>query len=114
MSCTETHFGKFKILAKGEENIRQYIKDHNIETDGYDDMWPSDTDKYCVTYPYDKNGDKYLLEFIEHKEFYDGDGFEMFHQNKDGTINFGVQFYNGGCGLFEALGGFYKHVNNDN
>ena len=45
-------------------------------------------------------------------EFSDGDDFEMFHQNKDGTINFGVQFYNGGCGLFEALGGFYKHINN--
>ena len=24
MSYTETHFGKFKVLAKGEENIRQY------------------------------------------------------------------------------------------
>ena len=27
MSYTETHFGKFKVLAKGEENIRQYIKE---------------------------------------------------------------------------------------
>ena len=108
MSYTETHFGKFKILAKGEENIRQYIKEHNIETDEYEDTWPSDTDKYCVTYPYEKDGDKYLIEFIEHEEFDEGDDFEKFRQNEDGTVNFGVQFYNGGCGLEEALGGFYK------
>lgn len=107
MSYIETHFGKFKILAKGEENIRQYIKEHNIETDEYEDAWPSDTDKYCVTYSYEEDGDKYLIEFIEHEEL-EGEGFEKFQQNEDGTISFEVQFYNGGCGLFEALGDFYK------
>lgn len=108
MSCIETHFGRFKILAKGEENIRQYIKEHNIETDKYDDIWPSDTNKYCVTYPYE--GDKYLIEFIEHEELDEGDDFEKFQQNKDGTISFGVQFYNGGCCLGEALGNFCKYL----
>lgn len=108
MSYTETHFGKFKILARGEENIRQYIKEHNIETDRYDDMWPSNTDKYCITYPYE--GDKYLIEFVEHEKLDEGDDFEKFQQNEDGTISFGVQFYNGGCGLEEALGNFYKHL----
>jgi len=102
MSYTETHFGKFKILAKGEENIRQYFKEHNIETD--------DDDKYCVTYPYEKDGDKYLIEFIEHEGLDDRDDFEKFRQNEDGTINFVVQFYNGGCGLEEALGNFYKYL----
>lgn len=102
MSYIETHFGKFKILAKGEENIRQYIKEHNIETD--------DTHEYCVTYPYEKDGDKYLIEFIEHEELDEGDHFEKFQQNEDGTISFGVQFYNGGCGLEEALGNFYEYL----
>ena len=112
MSWTETHFGKFKILAKGEENIRQYIKEHNIETDKYEDIWPSDTDKYCVTYPYpyERDGNKYLIEFIEHEELDEGEDFEKFHQNEDGTISFGVQFYNGGCSLFEALGNFEKAI----
>lgn len=114
MSYTETHFGRFKILAKGEENIREYIKEHNIETDKYDDMWPSDTDKYCVTTPWERDGDNYLIEFLEHKELGEGEDFEDFHQNEDGTINFGVQFYNGGCGLAEALGNFYNHLNNVN
>lgn len=26
MSCTETHFGKFKVLTKRRENINKYIK----------------------------------------------------------------------------------------
>lgn len=110
MSCIETHFGKFKILAKGEENIRQYIKEHNIETDEYDDLWPSDTDKYCVTCPYEKDVDTYLIEFIEHEELSEGDDFEKYQQNEDGTISFGVQFYNGGCCLSEALGDFEKAI----
>lgn len=110
MSCIETHFGKFKVLAKGEENIRQYFKEHDIETDKYDDIWPSDTYKYCVTCPYEKDGDKYLVEFIEHEELDEEDGFEKFQQNEDETISFGVQFYNGGCGLEEALGSFYKYL----
>lgn len=113
MSCIETHFGKFKVLAKGEDNIRQYIKDHNIKTDKYDDLWPEDADKYCVTTPWEeRDGDNYLIEFVEHEELCEGEDFEKFYQNDDGTVSFGVQFYNGGYGLSEALGSFYKHVNN--
>jgi len=113
MSYTETHFGKFKILAKGEENIKKYMEEHNIETCFPDDIWPADTEKYYVTYPWDKDGDNYLIEFLEHKAYDDGEGFEEFRQNEDGTVSFGVQFYNGGCGLEEALGDFYKYINND-
>jgi len=109
MSYIETHFGKFKILAKGEENIRQYIKEHDIETDKYDG-YPSDSDKYRVTYPYEKDGNKYLIEFIEHERLNEGDDFEKFQLNEDGTISFGVQFYNGGCCLEEALGNFYEYL----
>ena len=108
MSYTETHFGKFKVLAKGEEAIEKYMKDHNIEPAYEGDLWPKDYEKYHITYPYEKDGDKYLIEFLEHEELDEGDDFEKFHQNEDGTISFGVQFYNGGCGLEEALGGFYK------
>ena len=67
MSYIETHFGKFKILAKGEENIRQYFKEHDIETDKYDDICPFDTHKYCVTYPYEKDGINILLNLSNMK-----------------------------------------------
>lgn len=113
MSCTETHFGKFKVLAKGKENINKYIRDNKIEVD-YDDsdlLHPSDYDKYDVTCPYDKSLEPCLIEFIEHEEFNDGDDFEKFKLNQDGTISFAVQFYNGGCCLAEALGNFEEKIN---
>ena len=31
MSYTEFHKGKFKIVARGDEAIKQYIKDNNLE-----------------------------------------------------------------------------------
>lgn len=109
MSCTETHFGKFKVLAKGKENINKYIRDNKI----YDDLLsPSDYDKYSITYPYDKSLEPCLIEFIEHEEYNDDDpGFAKFELNTDGTISFGVQFYNGGCCLSEVLGDFEKELN---
>lgn len=110
MSWTETHFGKFKILATGRENINKYIREHNLEVDDPedDDLYPIDK-KYCITYPYRK-GNQHLIEFIEHEEFEDGEGFAKFAKNKDGTISFVVQFYNGGCFLGEALGDFESNL----
>lgn len=109
MSWTETHFGKFKVLARGKENINNYIKEHNIEVDDPDceDLYPIDN-KYCITYPFDKNKQECLIEFINHEKFNYDEGFAKFIKNDDGTINFVVQFYNGGCCLGEALGDFEK------
>ena len=106
MSYTETHFGTFKILARGRENINNYIKEHNLEVDddNCNDPYPTN-DKYCITYPYYKDKEECLIEFIEHEEFFD-EGFAKFIKNKDDTITFAVQFYNGGCCLSEALGDF--------
>ena len=106
MSYTETHFGKFKVLARGRENINNYIKEHNLEVDDPNckDLYPIN-DKYCITYPYDRNKQECLIEFINHEEF-EEEGFAKFYNNKDGTIDFAVQFYNGGCCLGEALGDF--------
>ena len=95
MSYTETHFGKFKVLAKGEENIKKYMEEHGIERcfpDDPDDIWPSDTEKYYVTCPWDKDGDTYLIEFLEHEALDEGEGFERYHQNEDGTINFAAYY----------------------
>ena len=107
MSYTEIHFGRFKVLAKGEKNIKEYINKHNIEVE-YDDIYPTDYNKYCVTECYE--GEKHLIEFIEHEELEEGDDFGKFHLNEDGTVSFGVSFYNGGCGLEEAIGDFYKRL----
>ena len=95
MSQTETHVGKFKILAKGKDNILEYIKEHNIE---------SESEYYNIL-----DGDV-LIEYIEHKK-YDEDTYLMeFTKNEDGTIDFVIQFYNGGCCLSEALSLYKKYV----
>ena len=110
MSWTETHFGKFKVLARGRENINSYIKEHNIKVDdpNCSDLYPIDN-KYCITYPYDKNEQECLIEFISHEEFGE-EGFSKFIKNEDGTISFAVQFYNGGCCLDEVLSDFEKEI----
>ena len=88
-----------------------------------DDEWlakkfaniPSDVDfllTHDAPYPYDKSLESCLIEFIEHEEYNDDNsGFAKFKLNTDGTISFGVQFYNGGCCLSEALGDFEKELN---
>lgn len=107
MSYTETHFGKFKVLARGRENINNYIKENNIEVDDPNDknLYPVD-DKYCITYPYYEDDVECLIEFIEHTDLDDGNGFSKYSENPDGTIDFVVQFYNGDCWLGEALSDF--------
>ena len=94
MSQTETHIGKFKILAKGKDNILEYIKEHNIDKFfdvNYNNYITSESEYYDIL-----NGDT-LIEYGE------DDSLVEFTKNEDGTIDFLVQFYNGGCCLQEVL-----------
>lgn len=104
MSCTETHIGKFEILARGEDNIDNYLKNHpEIKTDG---DWIDD-ENYEIIYKYLKpNYEHILIHFLEHQYFDEDDYLSNFKKNEDGTYSFAVQFYNGGCCLGEALGDF--------
>ena len=106
MSQTETHIGKFKILAKGKDNILEYIKEHNIEKFFDIDEYyiESESERYDIL-----DGD-ILIEYIEHKEYGEDDDLVKFTKNEDGTINFMIQFYNGGCCLQEALSLYKEYV----
>lgn len=100
------HIGKFKILAKGKDNILEYIKEHNIEKF-------FDVNKYYIepeSEYYDILDDDILIEYIEHKKYGEDDSLVEFTKNEDGTVNFMVQFYNGGCCLQEALSLYKKYV----
>lgn len=99
MSCTETHIGKFEILARGEDNIDNYLRDPpEIKTDG---------GSYLIIYKHLKPGYEHILiHFLEHKYFDEDEYLSNFKKNEDGTYSFAVQFYNGGCCLGEALGDF--------
>lgn len=107
MSQTETHIGKFKILAKGKDNILEYIKEHNIDKFfdvNYNNYITSESEYYDIL-----NGDT-LIEYVEHREYGEDDSLVEFTKNEDGTIDFLVQFYNGGCCLTEALECYKNYV----
>ena len=110
MSQIETHIGKFKILTKGRNNILEYIKEHNIEEF-------FDIDKYHYIESIESGSEYYdildgdiLIEYIEHREYGEDDDLIEFTKNEDGTIDFLVQFYNGGCCLSEALACYKNYV----
>ena len=46
---------------------------------------------------------QWYLEYVEHREYGEDDSLVEFTKNEDGTIDFLVQFYNGGCCLQEVL-----------
>lgn len=108
MSQTETHIGKFKIIAEGKDSILKYIKEHNLEkffdTTINGDIF-SESEYYEVL-----NDNNILIEFIEHREYGEDDAIVEFNKNNDGTIDFLVQFYNGGCCLQEVLEDYKNYV----
>lgn len=110
MSTTETHVGRFKILAEGKENVLKYLKEHpeiNVKFSTWngeiDDIY-SDDPKYEIIY-YPKK-DLSLIEYIHHQEFDDSADIYHFQKEEDGTISFICQFYNGGTFIGEVLGEF--------
>ena len=106
MSQTETHIGKFKILTKGKDNILEYIKEHNIEKFFNVNKYyiESESEYYDIL-----DGDT-LIEYVEHREYDEDDNLVEFTKNEDGTIDFLIRFYNGGCCLQEALSLYKKYV----
>ena len=104
MSDYETHFGKlqkieFKIKSipfKNKVIILEslgYKIDYD-ENDGADGYFESPDLHYC------KELDEFY-KFKEHKRV--KSDFAEMSENKDGTLNFACNFYNGGCGLDEML-----------
>lgn len=60
MSYTEFHKGKFKIVARGDEAIKKYIKDNNLEE--------------RIELDIDKETDK--IEYLEDNEPFNGDQYD--------------------------------------
>ena len=123
MSYTEFHKGKFKIVAHGDEAIKQYIKDNNLEErielninketgkiEDLEDTAPFNHDIYdheynMITYKrylpnsYNRNpnAEHLLIKYIDHEHFDLGDGDIDIHRriSKD-EFEFAISFYNGG------------------
>ena len=104
MSQTEFHSGKLKKINMA--NYKNRGLEHQIpylEGKGYifEDI------EIVNNYFYSENVVKIedtFYEIIDHYRALDEDQYIVeSNDNKDGTISFMVQFYNGGCGFEEAL-----------
>lgn len=133
MSYTEFHKGKFKIVARGDEAIKQYIKDNNLEErinldinketskiEYLEDTAPFNHDMYdheynMITYKrylpnsYNRNpnAEHLLIKYLEHEHFGLDDGDIDIHKriSKD-EFEFAISFYNGGtyeCEIYEDI-----------
>lgn len=119
MSETVHYTGKIKLIERLpnetlEEQCKRIAMKHGIqEIPKYSDSW-------CETICYDLDGEGYVLledeiyEVLE-RDYHDleDDIFEA-HENSDGTIEYNVLYYNGGCGFSEALEYALSNMKNNN
>ena len=127
MSYTEFHKGKIKIVARGDEAIKKYIKDNNLEErleldidektgkiEYIEDNEPFNGDKWyheyhmityrrylpntSKTYELNPNAEHLLIKYIEHEHHSIEDGDIDIHKRiSKDEFEFAISFYNGGC-----------------
>ena len=95
MSQTE-HF-KGKLTPTGK-TITEYMGDIEIPT-YYDDERDYFNDEFCGVAVEIHN----QVFSVKRNEYDDADDIFESSKNEDGTIDFQVKYYNGGCGFGEAL-----------
>ena len=127
MSYTEFHKGKFKIVARGDEAIKKYIKDNNLEerleldidektgkieyikdNEPFNgDEW--DREYHMITYRrylpnaskiYERNpnAEHLLIKYLEHEHFELGEeDIDIHSRISKDEFEFAISFYNGGC-----------------
>lgn len=95
MSETNHYKGKLKPTGK---DVVTYVEGHQIP-DYYDDEQEYFDDALCGSAVF-YEGQVYE---IDRDEYEDCDDIFEASKNDDGTINFHVKYYNGGCGFSEAL-----------
>ena len=133
MSYTEFHKGKIKIVARGDEAIKKYIKDNNLEERieldideetgkiyDLEDKEPFNGDKFdheynMITYrsylpnSYERNpnAEHLLIKYLDHEHFALDEGDIDIHKriSRD-EFEFAISFYNGGTYELEIYENF--------
>lgn len=104
MSNTEYHTGKLVPIEQSfslEDTARLLLKEHNQKSnDIYDSYLEQFREFFYKEYAI-YNGEIYRID-KEHSSTDDED-ISIAHKNQDGTIDFTIRFYNGGCSFDEAL-----------
>lgn len=133
MSYTEFHKGKIKIVARGDEAIKKYIKDNNLEErieldideetgkiEDLEDKEPFNGDKWdheynMITYrrylpkSYERNpnAEHLLIQYIDHKHFELGEeDINVYKRTARNEFEFVISFYNGGTYELEVYEDF--------
>ncbi len=115
MSQTETHFGKLHKVEIENQTLEQWCESKckeigEEELASYFDSWQEQMSN-CREY-YEKYFfvDGEVWEAVEHIESEDGVDIDVMIPNKDGTITFVQQFYNGGTCLSECIEDGIKRI----
>ena len=112
MSRVETHFGKIKILARGNKAVLDYIERNNLGDKVKECGWCDEIDfdvednNYIVLHKdvkYGADAEHILCEFLNHREFDEGDCIDIMQQTGPEEFEFFTQFHNGGTCLEEVL-----------
>ena len=103
MSETVAYKGKLTPIYRDDETTLEELCESVCETNMID--LPSYYDSY-VEYFQDEEAGYVIIKdtlYQIQKESFDYENLYQSTKNEDGTISFLVAFYNGGCGLTEAL-----------
>ena len=107
MSYTELHTGKFRIVAKGVEEIDNYINENNlidkVERTEYNGKvsYYIDNEQYDIVKVKDI---PVMIKYDYHTEEEDLSYVSRINKDPDGSYNFIMMFYNGGTYLSEIIG----------
>jgi hypothetical protein len=115
MSQTETHFGKLQKVEIKNQTLEQWceIKCKEVgetKIESYYSSWQEqlmDCREYYQKYFFI---DGEAWEAVEHIESDDSNYIDVMIPNKDGTITFIQQFYNGGTCLSECIEDGIKRI----
>lgn len=113
MSETAHYKGKLKKLEIPTGMDRQeFCKSILQKNNCYEDLYDGDYEEYLRDTFYEKyafvNND--IFEVLSQKEIGDYDIFEV-HDNNDGTYDYEVMYYDGGCSFDEALEYAFEDIN---
>ena len=108
MSEIKKHIGKLRQLTNTTEGTLDYIKENGLEK-RFDFIYGEDgelkyleplDDKYRVL---EIKGHQVLVELLEHKELDECEDIMYHRKESNGTIDFALEYYNGGTCLDECL-----------
>lgn len=114
MSYTELHTGKFKIVAKGINEIDAYVNANNLtdkvdrkEYNGKVSYYIDDRERYDIIVVKDT---PVMIKYDYHKEAEACDYVSYINKGPDDSYDFIMMFYNGGTCLSEMIGDELEHL----